>query len=456
MVRTTSAMSRSDCGSDSNGDSDGDSICEEIKIDARRHGMTPAEYSAHVAGGKVVTFLMDRDHSECVLRGSIYDAALVMPQICRSTGWPRSFCVISLRCYFFLMLNLMLQAFVLYMIVQEELVMDKFAGQMYLCDFGASIETCPDGPNCIGPSGTNYQNAGRMYSYDTWATRTFVRDSLKMLFPEKADDIDRNIDPGEYGLENKWCRLVCVFVFMMSVLSDLRSTLDIVWICLYVPSEAEPWLEYRVPTWDSKENVKQVLDASELDFVKFKLAGMPLSWKIMNCVLIIVPKLWLWRMTARGGVTFLMETAGIEDVIINVTALTFILNLDEMIFDLFSHKVVHHILEKMEPFQCDEDSPEDQTCDEAFKALRRDRKRVCNLWLFPRRLLLAMILTVVFLWEYYAVHCTTSPIGGTVSQSVSLPTSELYPVLSFLFSWYKPGEEPTPYWTFKMPGSDSK
>lgn len=278
-----------------------------------------------------------------------------------------------------------------------------------------------------------------------------MRDSLKTLFPEKADDIDKNIDPGEYGLENKWCRLVCVFVFMMSVLSDLRSTLDMVYIIIWVPSEAEPWLEYRVPDWETKEHVKKVLDASELDFVRFKLAGMPMIWKIINTVLVIIPKLWLWRMTARGGVTFLMETAGIENVIVNVTALTFILNLDEMIFELFSHKVVHHILEKMEPFQIGDGAPAEQTCEEAFKALTRDRRRMCNMSLFPYRVLLAIVLTVIFLWEYYSVHCVTSPIGGTVSKPVSLPTSEVYPIISFLFSSVHAGEEPNPYWTFAMP-----
>jgi len=448
-------LSRSeDEESDSPIESDEDSISEEMREFARQHGMSPKEYSAHVAGGKVVTFLMDRDHGECVLRGSIYDAALVMPQICRSSGWPKSLSVIAVRCYFFLMLNLCLQGFVLYMIVQEEQVMDKFAGQMYLCDFGAWVETCPDGPNCIGPSGTNYQNAGRMYSYDAWATRTYVRDALKTLFPEKAEEINKSIDPGEYGLENYHCRLVCVFIFIMFVLSDLRSTLDMVYICWFVPSEAEPWLEYRVPSWDTKERVKQVLDASELDFVTFKLAGMPLRWKIINIALIIVPKFWLWRMTTRGGITFLMETAGIESVIINVTALTFILNLDEMIFELFSHKCVHHILEKMEPYHIN-DSPEDQTSEEAFKALRKDSKRRCRCDLFPYRLVLAVVLTVAFIWEYYATHCMASPRGGTVSQPVSLPMSELYPVLSFILPmWFPPEEQPNPFWNFGTQADD--
>lgn len=99
------------------------------------------------------------------------------------------------------------------------------------------------------------------------------------------------------------------------------------------------WLEYRVPKWVDKAKVKEIAEKSELDFVKFMMAGMPLPWKLWNYFVIIIPKLLIWRSTATNGVTFLMETAGIEDCIINVTALTFILNLDEMIFDLFAHKV---------------------------------------------------------------------------------------------------------------------
>ena len=41
--------------------------------------------------------------------------------------------------------------------------MDGFAGQMYLCDFGAEIgkgpDFCPNGIGCTGPDGTKYTAA---------------------------------------------------------------------------------------------------------------------------------------------------------------------------------------------------------------------------------------------------------------------------------------------------------
>merc|ERR1719254_452569 len=143
--------------------------------------MTDAEYSSYIAGGKVITLLMKRDKGECVMSKSVYDAAIVMPQICRSAGSPKSLLHLAIRSYLFLFVNFFLQGFILYMICQEELVMDKYAGEMHLCNFGAGIQDCPGGENCIGPSGTNYKDAGRMYSYDSWSTRTYVRDSLKAI-----------------------------------------------------------------------------------------------------------------------------------------------------------------------------------------------------------------------------------------------------------------------------------
>eukprot|EP00439_Symbiodinium_sp_Y106_P074806 s169_g14.t1 len=84
--------------------------------------------------------------------------------------------------------------------------MYPFAGQMHLCDFGASVKACPDASNCVGPSGTVYTPA-RLYSFPIWSTRVFVRDSMKAVFPEYAEKIDEQVDPGEYGLENYTCRL---------------------------------------------------------------------------------------------------------------------------------------------------------------------------------------------------------------------------------------------------------
>jgi len=344
------------------------------------------------------------------------------------------------------------------MIVQEEEVMDRFAGQMSLCNFGALIDSCPDGPNCVGPGGTNYKDAGRVYDYNSWVTRNFVRDSLKQLFPDKADIIHESIDPGEYGLENYWVRFVCVFVFMMSVMSDLRSTMDMAYIIYSVPTEEGMWVEYCVPTWASKEKIKEFQEKSELDFVRFKIAGMPRPWKIFNVVAVIIPKLWIWKTTAQNGVMFLMETAGIEDVIVNVTALTFILNLDEMLFANFSHRASHHILETLEPYSAEleeeVEAKEQQSNDDAFLTLQRDRRfKFADLNLLPFRLFLNGVVTAIFVFEYYYGHCMVSESGGQISKPMSLPNSQVYPLLSFFFyPFVGTDEQEQSYWSMPPAG----
>jgi len=327
--------------------------------------------------------------------------------------------------------------------------MDKFAGQMNLCNFGALIESCPHGPNCIGPGGTNYKDAGRVYDYNSWVTRNFVRDSLKQLFPDKADIIHASIDPGEYGLENYWVRFVCVFVFMMSVMSDLRSTMDMAYIFYSVPTEEGMWVEYCVPTWASKEKVKEFQEKSELDFVRFKIAGMPRPWKIFNVVAVIIPKLWIWKTTAQNGVMFLMETAGIEDVIVNVTALTFILNLDEMLFQNFSHKALHHILEHLEPWLIENtDEDEHFSVEKNFDTVVEQRKgAVFTFGLIPMRPVLTLLLSAFFIGEYYYCFCQMSETGGLVSKAQALPKDQTYPLLAFAFPFYEPVSEETNYWS---------
>merc|ERR1740138_187716 len=126
----------------------------------------------------------------------------------------------AVRAYIFLIVNFVVQGGLLYMIAKEETVMDLFSGQMYLCDFGAWVKDCPGQPWCIGPGGTEI-TAPRLYSWEQWSVRTFVKQSLQTLFPERLDEINAKIDPGEYGVESYTCRWMCCFIFMMSVMSEL-------------------------------------------------------------------------------------------------------------------------------------------------------------------------------------------------------------------------------------------
>merc|ERR1719456_994329 len=93
------------------------------------------------------------------------------------------------------------------------------------------------------------------------------------------------------------------------------SMVQLLWA---LPTSGDMWFEYD-PDTDSEVNVK--------------LAGMPCHWKIVNLLLIVAPKLFLWKLTCQAGVNFLLDTSEIVDVIANCVALRFIINIDELLFE---------------------------------------------------------------------------------------------------------------------------
>ena len=109
-----------------------------------------------------------------------------------SSAWHFRFLRSSLvlSSYLFLITNILIQGFALYMIAEDERTLSRYAGEMHLCDFGATAAgmSCPDSPNCVGPGGTQI-TPQRVYDFNSWSTRTFVRESLLQIFPDRADDI---------------------------------------------------------------------------------------------------------------------------------------------------------------------------------------------------------------------------------------------------------------------------
>merc|ERR1719428_450916 len=77
---------------------------------------------------------------------------------------------------------------------------------------------------------------------------------------------------------------------------------------------------------------------------------MPLAWKIANVMIVLLPKVLLWKLTVETGVTFLMETAGISDIVVNSVALSFILNFDEMIYNVLTTWETRQMLSKVEEY----------------------------------------------------------------------------------------------------------
>jgi len=334
--------------------------------------------------------------------------------------------------------------------------MYPFSGQMHLCDFGAALPQCgtnSTAPNCLGPGGTTLSYP-RLYSYDIWSTRKFASDALSQLFPERADEIKAAMDPGEYGIENYWCRAACIFIFMMAVVDDLRGTINLARLLWIVPTKAQTWISYEPPDWASKEDAKSIHSWSELDFVKFHVSGMPLGWKVLNFLVIWMPKFLLWLALAATGVHYLMETADIVDMVVNAMALTFVLDIDEMVFARLTTSVTQHIMANLEDMPLYDLTPEDdETDNEVLERFNREEQGVRG-WrklslIFPKRLATILSLQVVFVCLYYVRNCRLDQYGSIISKNMHLPKGFSYSLLGLMFG-VEPEEEPKPFWT--MPG----
>lgn len=437
-------------------------------IDANIDSLPDEDKNAYIAAGKALSFLIKMETiGVCGLeRSSVYGAAVALPQVARSTGYGRTMTSFAIRSYLFLLINIAMQLFLLSMIGEEAHVMSAFAGQPHLCDFAKRIENCPgaggsskgsSAPNCQGPGGTPF-SFPRLYDFHSWATRTFVRDSMKEIFPDRKEDIQSLADPGEYGMENYYCRLLCCFIFMMAVMEDLRSTMNVVHLLINIPTENGKWIRYEKPSWEDKDQAKLIHTWRELDLVKFGVAGMPLKWKFINFVCVVIPKFIIWLVLAISGNYFLMETAGIVDVIMNSVALTFILNIDEMIFATFTTVAVKHMMANMEDFELfNVDNEENETEEEALHRFCREEfgaRSWCNFIskLNPKRIVVVIIGLAFFNIQYYYTNCEKASDGSWLSVPLYQPTHVRFNPVAWVFplkafGWHQASE---PSWI--MPG----
>lgn len=412
--------------------------------------------NARVAASKAISILMKmEEEGYCgVEKDSVYGAAVAVPQIARSAGWPKTLVGLTIRVYTFLMVNFLLQMFLVCVINEEAIIMNAYSGQMHLCDFGATIEQCPGRPDCLGPGGTEITGP-RLYSYGLWSTRSFVRDSLKNIFPHKAEEIEQKVDPGEYGMENWWCRVVCCFLFMMAVVDDLRASIELGYLLFLIPSESSYWIRYETPEWADKEHAKAVHGWGELDLVKFQIRGMPTKWKFINLLCIFIPKVLLWYAVTSAGFRFLMETAGIVDLVVNAMALTFVLSIDEMIIERFGTVATKHMMERLEAWPLfDTDREETESMEEAYERHCEEETDStaflgdCKLLvlLLPKRLLFVVLLMVIFMIKYYISNCNLSEDGFWVSKDMYLPKRVRWDPFSLLTTG-SDDFEPEPFWT---------
>lgn len=380
-------------------------------------------------------------------RDSVYGSCLVLPQVARSCGWKRTFTTLAVRNYMNLFLNYLFQLTLLYMVTLESRVMNPLGGQMHLCSYANHLSSCQnegcefdklttdecqdfDAPNCQGPGGSRYNKNNLFANFDVWATRVFVRDSLVKLFPAQAEEINRVADPGEYGMESRICRGICMLLFVMAVIKELNSTINLIWMLNVVPSKGQSWVDL---------NMDKSVDAD--DRLTFSIAGMPRRWKVINIVIIAIPRFYIWTITVNAGIRFLMETAGIVDLILNSVAMGFILDIDELIMQCLSNDATKHVMETVQDYdlfdkaEILDEHPSGEELD-AFETLEAWKLSDPWFWMqiFPRRLATISLVAIMFYLMYFKENCDQRDdtksgdlpwwsFGSYVSKPLMLPVS---------------------------------
>eukprot|EP00930_Biecheleria_cincta_P071705 TRINITY_DN59171_c0_g1_i1.p1 TRINITY_DN59171_c0_g1~~TRINITY_DN59171_c0_g1_i1.p1 ORF type:complete len:453 (-),score=65.05 TRINITY_DN59171_c0_g1_i1:48-1406(-) len=398
-----------------------ESAADGNEMDACPEGIDKEKWMAHVASWQVMNQVLKKTKGSCYIEtDSVYGAAVAIPQLARTSGWEVHYTALAFRSYIFLLCNVLLQGFFLYMISKEERINDRFGGQMHLCNLGSGMGSCPEGRNCQGPSGTSY-TPERLYNFHTWVTRTYMRDALAAMFPERIAELNAKVDPGEYGVESYWLRMACHFVFVMGIWSDLSGSFVLLDLLYHVPTKDETWLTLR----DGTEH--------------FRVAGMPFGWKVTNFVMVLVPKLYLWIILVDVGTLFLMETAGIEDMIMNAIALAFVLEMDELVFETLFSQFAKDLLEQFEPLPLYEAEEEEElSFNQQFEHHQSNRSwSISNpkFWrlLVPTQLVGIVLVSCIFQLKYYHEHCTSRADGSWVPNPLYLPKNDDMSFWSYLF-----------------------
>jgi len=188
---------------------------------------------------------------------------------------------------------------------------------------------------------------------------------------------------------------------------------------------------------------------------------MPLGWKFVNAIFILLPKTILWGMTAAAGVMMLMETAGISDTLVNSMALSFILAFDVVVcnsYTLFSIKLIMEKIEDYYLYNTDED--EQHSDHEVLRIYEQDHLHSWSVdlnMLLPWRLTLMLGLTAMFVLQYYLTRCVLSGESFYwISKTLYAPASADEDALSFGLPWLFPlATESTAYWTAPVAGENS-
>lgn len=234
----------------------------------------------------------------------------------------------------------------------------------------------------------------------------------------------------------------------MAVTKDAFQIYELWRLLWNVPNVPESWIFYEndPDLLESEASGKQMLYLSQ---VKLRIAGMPIRWKLFNAGFIMFPKMLFWVMTADLGIAFLMNTSGITDSIVNSMALAFILSIDELIFETATAGRTKYMMDNTEPYHMHKLSGETQAPYEDI--FSEDDKHQRSWWcpdFYPRRLVVVVVLTGIFLTLYYVTRCEKSADGTWISKPLFLPKSLGFSLWAAYFPFlFELEVEEEPVWT---------
>eukprot|EP00438_Fugacium_kawagutii_P020574 Skav226937 [mRNA] locus=scaffold965:200562:201395:- [translate_table: standard] len=215
----------------------------------------------------------------------------------------------------------------------------------------------------------------------------------------------------------------------------------------YIPSEDQPWFQL------GEEDEDETAETMEkwLSQVEVKVAGMPKTWKLVNVFVVLLPKILLWEMTASTGVNFLMETGGIDDIIVNSVALGFLLTLDEIITDAMLSAEVNHLLDECQEYPLYQEGDLHTHSDQ--ETLSKSDTLAPGIFLLlwemiPKVMVFCLALLFWLVTRYYTLHCDFVD-GKWVSKDMRLPNSLSFSLANALLGRFFPVDAAeTPYWSF--------
>lgn len=153
---------------------------ESVRIEWKK--LTPQEQRVQVLAGRALRRLNERAKLLITVENdSVYGAALALPQVARTAGWSLEYTSLACHSMMFLLTNLLLQGFLLYMLSKELRTLDKFGGQMHLCDFGCPART----PESVQRARTASDLAVRLTHLSVFTIGSFGRPEFSFGTPSR-------------------------------------------------------------------------------------------------------------------------------------------------------------------------------------------------------------------------------------------------------------------------------